>query len=245
MKIRSMICSLFTAAAVMTLNINVSAENQVMIADASQPDEICGYVNIEPSTESDVYVKIIKYTPETNVDDKGYIVYDKIIEANSIHSSDIVIFPLEYNNLNFETKKYEGSYDILVGVNKYANSTDDRNIVYNKINIVVEDINYCGYETNCNINIKVTDEDLEEPVCVESGDSSNSIYDITFSLIDYIPGDANNDNVVNIRDAALIAKMLSQAKGNELPKSADYNGDGVVNVRDAAAIASSLVKGRI
>lgn len=55
-----------------------------------------------------------------------------------------------------------------------------------------------------------------------------------------IKGDANGDGTVNVRDAAIIAKMLADGTAARLPKSADYNGDGKVSVRDAAAIAKQL-----
>ncbi len=56
----------------------------------------------------------------------------------------------------------------------------------------------------------------------------------------YIPGDANLDGKVNVRDAAHIAKMLATGKVKELSPAADFNGDGKINVRDAAGIAKSL-----
>ena len=56
-----------------------------------------------------------------------------------------------------------------------------------------------------------------------------------------VPGDANGDDVLNVRDAAYIAKKAAQGKASELPLSADFNGDGKVNIRDAAAIAKHLV----
>ena len=59
-----------------------------------------------------------------------------------------------------------------------------------------------------------------------------------------ILGDANGDGVLNVRDAAHIAKLLSQGKGRDLSESADFNGDGKVNVRDAAAIAKYLATGK-
>ena len=55
-----------------------------------------------------------------------------------------------------------------------------------------------------------------------------------------IQGDSNGDGIVNVRDAAHIAKMLAQGKTSELSSEADFNGDGKVNVRDAAAIAKYL-----
>ena len=55
-----------------------------------------------------------------------------------------------------------------------------------------------------------------------------------------VTGDTNYDGVLNVRDAAYIAKKLAEGKGNELPMIADFNGDGKVDVRDAAAIARYL-----
>lgn len=71
----------------------------------------------------------------------------------------------------------------------------------------------------------------------ETTDTSNSTEKVD-------QGDANGDGIMNIRDAAFIAKMLAQGKADQLPESADYNGDGKVNIRDAAAIAKFLVTGK-
>ncbi|MGN0613106.1 MAG: leucine-rich repeat protein [Porcipelethomonas sp.] len=60
---------------------------------------------------------------------------------------------------------------------------------------------------------------------------------------DTTQGDANGDDIVNVRDAAFIASKLAQGKSGELPDSADFNGDGNINVRDAAAIAKYLAAG--
>lgn len=59
-----------------------------------------------------------------------------------------------------------------------------------------------------------------------------------------VTGDANKDNVVNVRDAAAIAAALAKGEDEvaKLPAQADYNMDGVINVRDAAAIANMLAK---
>ncbi|MGN1480694.1 dockerin type I domain-containing protein [Porcipelethomonas sp.] len=50
-------------------------------------------------------------------------------------------------------------------------------------------------------------------------------------------GDANSDGIVNVQDAALIARKVAQQKNSELPSWSDYNEDSQVNIRDAAAIA--------
>lgn len=246
MKFKKIIFGLVASAAVFTSGLNVSADKRIVKTDVYQPDEICGYVNIKASTIDDVFVKIIKYTPETDIDEGGksigYSVYDTFIDANSVHVSDIIIFPLEYNNYNYETKKAEGNYDILIGVHKHLGSDDPKDIVYDKIELVVGDSNYCGYKTNCNINVEIVSEDLKKPLCTESGKASNKTYDMTFSSLSAVLGDADNNNVLNIRDAALIARYLASGIADQLPSHADYNNDGVVNIRDAAAIAIAMAK---
>ena len=57
-----------------------------------------------------------------------------------------------------------------------------------------------------------------------------------------INGDSNGDGVLNVRDAAYIARMLANGKGKDIPIIADFNGDNKVDVRDAAAIARYLAK---
>ena len=55
-----------------------------------------------------------------------------------------------------------------------------------------------------------------------------------------VPGDANDDGILNVRDAAYIARMLALGSADKLPKKSDFNGDGKINVRDAAAIAKYI-----
>lgn len=60
-----------------------------------------------------------------------------------------------------------------------------------------------------------------------------------------ILGDANFDGVLNIRDAAYIAKMIAKGKRYILPDSADYNEDGNINIGDAAEIAKYIARRNI
>ena len=53
-------------------------------------------------------------------------------------------------------------------------------------------------------------------------------------------GDVNGDRLVNVRDCAHIANLLSKQMGYDLPESADYNQDGKKDIRDAAAISKDL-----
>ena len=55
-----------------------------------------------------------------------------------------------------------------------------------------------------------------------------------------VNGDANDDNITNVRDCAFIATAIANGKADTLPDAADYNKDGKKNVRDAAALSSDL-----
>lgn len=58
-------------------------------------------------------------------------------------------------------------------------------------------------------------------------------------------GDADLNGVVDIRDAAFIAKKVAQRRKNEIPECADFNGDRYCDIRDAAAIAMAIAKRKI
>lgn len=61
---------------------------------------------------------------------------------------------------------------------------------------------------------------------------------------DILLGDANADDVLNVRDCALIASFIAKGEAETLPDTADYNKDGKKNVRDAAAISKDLAKSK-
>ena len=65
---------------------------------------------------------------------------------------------------------------------------------------------------------------------------------LNLKFVRSIPGDADQDGRLNVRDAAFIARKLAERKSDELPETADFNEDGIVNIRDAAAIAIYLAK---
>lgn len=240
MKIKKVLSAVFAAAALMTSSVTAYAKDIEMDTDIYQPDEICGYIYLNATTEADVYLKVIKHAPE--IDDNGYSVYDTVIEAETVHVKNTYVYGLEYNNYDVENETYEGYYEIMVGVHKHAVSQDEKDIAYHTINFIVEDTNYTGVESTCTININVTPEDLEAPVCVESGQEPNMTHDITFSNISYITGDANNDGKLTVSDAAYIARLLAKGTVIDIATNpgADYNQDGKVNVSDAAAIARNL-----
>ena len=79
----------------------------------------------------------------------------------------------------------------------------------------------------------VSDTDENTEVTVYSGS-------VTIKEKSLVCGDANEDGVLNILDAAYIAKMVAKRTTNNLPDCSDYNKDGKYNIMDAAAIAKKI-----
>lgn len=243
MNIKKLISAFVTSAMVMTSAVTAYAQDVQVDTDVYQPDRICGYLNVDASTEADIYLKVYMHTPETA--EEGYIVYDTVIKADGVHVTDNYVYELEYNSLNIDKGTYDGYYTVVVGVHRHNDNNDPEDIAEIEFPMIVEDIDFSGYETFCNINVNIlVDEELEEPICVESGAKPNKTYDMTFSCVDtpefILYGDANQDENLNIRDAAFIASKLAGGHSDELPECSDINADEKVNVRDAAFIASYM-----
>ena len=245
------ISAFLTAAALTVCNTAHAIDNEIKIlSKVTQYDDICGSVNINILTDTNIYVKITKHTPET--DEDGYVVYDTVIKASDVYDDCKSVMKLESINYNIESQEYDGYYDILIGVHKHIGSEDPEDILYKNIYFIVTDKDVSGYDTVCDINVSLSAEDMEEPEMKELSEGSDKKFDIIFPHIEMpsepepkpeiIWGDANSDGNINIRDAALIASKLATGKSDELPEAADYNKDGSVNIRDAAALASYLSK---
>ena len=255
-KITGILTALLTASAIAaggTAFAEDAAEvvEREVLPKAVQYDEICGKVNVSILSDADIYVRIIKHTPETG--ESGYAVYDTVIKASDVYDDCVASMKLECNNYNIEEQEYDSYYDILVGVHKHIGSEDPEDILYREIEFTVTDKDLSGHDTNCEITVSLSDEDMEKPSISDSTDGNTKKYELVFPHIqmptepeptepEVIWGDANNDGNVNIRDAALIASKLASGKSDELTEAADYNRDGNVNIRDAAALASNLSK---
>ena len=59
-------------------------------------------------------------------------------------------------------------------------------------------------------------------------------------VIDYIPGDINGDNTVNLKDVALLQQYLSGWEVTIVEVSADVNGDNNINLKDVALLQQYL-----
>ena len=57
-----------------------------------------------------------------------------------------------------------------------------------------------------------------------------------------IPGDADDDCKLTVRDCACIAAALANGNVSKLPRESDYNLDQKIDIRDAAALSRALAK---
>ena len=235
-KIIKTLCSILSSGTIMLTGISAGAAEKIINPVTDQPDNICGKVNIITTTDRDTYVSIYKRTPEFPTE--GYLVYDTVIHTNKVHVSDTFVLNLEYNNFNYESGQYEGDYIVKIGIPTYTESQP----VYYTDKIIIEDSDYTERSTEYTYKITLTDEELEKPLSTVSGENNNKTIDLTFSAIDFIPGDANCDGKLTAMDAAFIAKMLAEQKGNEVPSHADFNKDGKISALDAASIARYLAE---
>lgn len=59
-------------------------------------------------------------------------------------------------------------------------------------------------------------------------------------IIDYIPGDVNNDGIVNLKDVASLQQYLSGWQISVNTDAGDTNGDGSINLKDVALLQQYL-----
>lgn len=226
-KILSGIISSFIAAS-MSIGMIASAET-AQEPNFSMNGNKCGKVIVRAEIESDVHVTITQHTEEGDFD-----YYESVIPSDA--NDGVYSFILE--------GKDDASYTVKIGVSKYKNSSSSASLQYYEDEFVVHDTDEIKTQDVSGYEYKYTvyeGDELKSEKTVENKKNSSNIIqnevNVYFPMSDALPGDSNLDGVVNIRDAANIARMVAQNKASQLPETSDYNGDGKVNVRDAAAIA--------
>ena len=100
-----------------------------------------------------------------------------------------------------------------------------------------------GYEL---VDIAVTDSGGDTVEITAAGDNSWTFTmpasDVTVTVTFAIPGDVNDDGVVDVRDANIIINVILRTDdGNDYGGRADVNGDGSIDVRDANAIINIIL----
>ena len=81
----------------------------------------------------------------------------------------------------------------------------------------------------------------EDGAAVISGADAAGEYIVMVCEYSDLPGDMNNDGVLNAIDASAILKDIVGAAAGANPLMADFNGDGVSNALDASAILKYIV----
>lgn len=81
----------------------------------------------------------------------------------------------------------------------------------------------------------------EDGSAVISGADASGEYVVMVCEFSDLPGDVNNDGVLNALDAAAVLKQVVGISGGANPLTGDFNGDGAVNALDAAAILKKVI----
>lgn len=200
----------------------------------------CGALYIDPELDRDVYVKITQFT-----EDGDYVYYDTKLPSPGENNSGAVDYSFVLEG------KDDVSYTVSIGVPKYKLSKNHEIFTYEfKIsdtdNIVDENVKGYSY-----IFEVVGSEDLKTPAVMGTSSfkkNDDNIYEksisVAFPVSDYILGDVNFDDRIDLYDAIEIAHYLADKKYfvSEQLKAADINKDNKVDLYDAIEIAKTLVK---
>ena len=66
---------------------------------------------------------------------------------------------------------------------------------------------------------------------------------VTEPVVDVVPGDANGDGSINMKDVLALRKLLADMPaGDIIEANADVNGDGSINMKDVLALRKELAK---
>ena len=63
---------------------------------------------------------------------------------------------------------------------------------------------------------------------------------VTFTVLDYMPGDLNDDGAINAKDSVLLAQFIVNWAVEINEDAADCNGDGFINAKDGVLLAQYL-----
>ena len=137
------------------------------------------------------------------------------------------------------------NYNSAMGGQSMQPQTMDSPVILNWISPIA---NYNGDGTYAELVFKVSDKAESGAVPIEITYDSNNVYNLndenvafavkngTVTVKDYIPGDINNDGVVNNKDFSRLFQYLSGWNVAVNEAALDVNGDGSVNNKDATRL---------
>ena len=157
-------------------------------------------------------------------------------------------FLVESITYNVHAKEYGMKGYVEIENNNWY-STDDESFNTSSINVIdsdgnkIEDVivDFGGATPANTYNGKTFDYTVPFTVIVNS--EMTGIGEINVKIGQ--SGDANSDHKVDMRDAAYIARLISQGRFNELPKYSDFNRDGHTDVFDITGIAQKVSTGLV
>ena len=150
---------------------------------------------------------------------------------------------LEYDKTKLTLKAV--NYNSAMGGQSMQPQTMDSPVILNWISPIA---NYNGDGIYAELVFKVSDKAESGAVPIEITYDSNNVYNLndenvdfavkngTVTVRDYIPGDINNDGVVNNKDFSRLFQYLSGWNVAVNEAALDVNGDGSVNNKDATRL---------
>ena len=91
----------------------------------------------------------------------------------------------------------------------------------------------------------VTEPIVTEPIVTEPIVTDPIVTEpiVTEPVVDVVPGDANGDGSINMKDVLALRKLLADMPaGDIIEANADVNGDGSINMKDVLALRKELAK---
>lgn len=113
----------------------------------------------------------------------------------------------------------------------------------------LEKIIYYGTEEQWNAIIKAEGNDLLYLIDIVFAVCDNHVYDVGYDTVcnvcgekgrDFYSGDANGDNAINGKDAAMLIQYINNWGVEVTPDAADVNCDGKINIKDYILIVRYL-----
>ena len=185
-------------------------------------------------------------SPQIVVDDKTVSVGSEVKINISLKNNPGISsmgLNLKYDNTKLTLKAI--NYNSAMGGQSMQPQNTDSPIILNWISPIAD---YSGDSTYAELVFKVSDKAESGTTLIEITYDSNNVYNLndeniafevkngTVTIIDYIPGDINNDGSVNNKDFSRLFQYLSGWKVEVNQTVLDVNGDGSINNKDATRL---------
>ncbi len=251
-------CYLYTEGGYGTYSYTVTRENlttgnsTVIKGDKYYMDEInLDSVNIDPWIQKGTYKITVEVTDwtgavasksfEVEVEDHPYEISSITMDKEIHYLSEPIDFTIDAKYLNIKSKNYTANY--VFPKLDVAIRDGDGNIVWHDGYLECDEYNTYDLTSTTRVTY-MPKKSGEYTMTVSSTDVYGEYAEktINFVVLDKITGDADDNDIVNIKDATLIQKYIAGlASADEInTELADCDNDAEITIKDATAIQKYL-----